>query len=63
MPQGDLDSSLEQLHIAVGAPTFVDTDWMERCPTLEPLRDHADFAPLTDQVRRRANAIWRVSTQ
>jgi hypothetical protein len=38
----------------------VDTDWMERCPALDGLRDHPDFAALAAQVRRRADAIWRV---
>ena len=62
VPLGALDSAFEELRIAVEAPVFVDTDWMERCPALDPLRDRPDFARLTDQVRRRAEAIWRVRT-
>jgi hypothetical protein len=34
---------------------------MERCPALDALRKSSDFVPLLAQVRRRANAIWRVN--
>ncbi len=60
VPLGDLDNALVQLRVAVGLPAFVDTDWMERCPALDELRAHPDFAELVATVRRRTDAIWRV---
>ena len=51
---------MAQLRVAAGLPAFVDTDWMERCPVLEKLREHPDFPVLAAQVHRRADAIWRV---
>ena len=60
VPMGALDRALAQLRIAADTPAFVDTDWMERCPALEPLRADPAMAALISQVRRRADAIWRV---
>jgi serine/threonine-protein kinase len=34
-----------------------DICWIDRCPAIEPLRSHPDFAPLADVVRRRAMTI------
>jgi serine/threonine-protein kinase len=62
VPLGDLEGAMEELRVSVDSQAFVDTEWMERCPVLDPLRSHPDFDLLTGQVHRRANAIWRVRT-
>ncbi len=59
-PAGATEEAMAQLHVAVAKPAFVDADWMERCPALESLRSHEDFGGLSDEVRRRADAIWSV---
>jgi serine/threonine protein kinase/tetratricopeptide (TPR) repeat protein len=37
---------------------LVDLEWLERSPTLAPLRTRQDFAALVDAVARRAQAVW-----
>lgn len=59
-PIGALESAMDQLNILIGSPAFLDTDWMERCAALGPLRDQPDYGELVTRVHRRADAIWRV---
>jgi eukaryotic-like serine/threonine-protein kinase len=59
VPTGAHQAALEQLRLAAGSPVFVDADWLELCPALDPLRASHDLAPLVAEVRRRADAIWR----
>jgi TolB-like protein len=40
---------------------LVDLEWLERCPALQPLRTHADYAELHRRVRARADEIWSIS--
>ncbi|MCB9630852.1 MAG: hypothetical protein H6721_01675 [Sandaracinus sp.] len=38
---------------------FVDRDWMERCPALEPLRGVPGFAELAEVVRAASRQVLR----
>jgi serine/threonine-protein kinase len=38
---------------------LVDVDWLRRCPSLEPIRQHPEFRRCADLVRGRAAAIWQ----
>ena len=62
LPLGDHQAALEELRTVTAAPAMVDTDWMERCPPLAPLREVPEFAALAAAVQRRADAIWRLTT-
>jgi serine/threonine-protein kinase len=55
--RGDLDAAFERLAQAAGE-SLVDTDWLARCPVLEPLRADPRFAPIAIVVQSRAAAIW-----
>ena len=61
-PIGATESALAQLRLVTGAPAFVDADWLEHCPALDPLRSHPDFAAMIATVRIRADAIWRLAS-
>ncbi len=60
-PMGAADSAIEQLQILAASRAFVDTDWLDRCQALDSLRSRKEFAGVVAEVRRRADAIWRVS--
>jgi hypothetical protein len=51
--------ALEQLGMAARSPVFVDAEWLELCPALDPLRARHDLSSFVTEVRRRADAIWR----
>ncbi|HVS63855.1 MAG TPA: protein kinase [Thermoanaerobaculia bacterium] len=59
VPQGADQHALEQLDLAAGSPVFVDAEWLELCPALDPLRERHDLTRFVASVRRRADAIWR----
>jgi eukaryotic-like serine/threonine-protein kinase len=61
-PMGAIESAMTQLRALTATPAFVDADWMERCPALDPLRARDDFAGLMATVRMRADAIWRMAS-
>ncbi len=39
---------------------LVDLEWLERCPSLEPLRTHPDYLDVHRRVRARADEIWSI---
>jgi serine/threonine-protein kinase len=53
------EQALEQLRLAAGSLVFVDAEWLELCPALDPLRQRHDLSRFVEEVRRRADAIWR----
>jgi serine/threonine-protein kinase len=59
-PLGAIESAMAQLRLLTETPAFVDADWLERCPALDPLRSHPDFVAIVARVRLRADAIWRL---
>jgi serine/threonine-protein kinase len=61
-PMGAVESAMAQLRLLTDSPAFVDADWLERCPALDPLRSQADFVTIVARVRLRADAIWRVAS-
>ena len=61
-PMGAIESAITQLRLVTGAPAFVDADWLEHCPALDPLRSHPDFTAMVASVRMRADAIWRLAS-
>jgi serine/threonine-protein kinase len=61
-PMGAVESAMAQLRLLTDSPAFVDADWLERCPALDPLRSQADFITIVARVRLRADAIWRVAS-
>jgi serine/threonine-protein kinase len=61
-PMGAIESAMAQLRLVTDAPAFVDADWLEHCPALDPLRSHPDFAAMVASVRMRADAIWRMAS-
>ena len=61
-PMGAIESAIAQLRLVTDAPSFVDTDWLEHCPALDPLRCHPDFPAMVASVRMRADAIWRLAS-
>jgi TolB-like protein/Tfp pilus assembly protein PilF len=55
--RGELSAArLYLLRAATGM--LIDIEWLDRCPLLEPLRDHPDFAEAHRRVLARASAIW-----
>jgi serine/threonine-protein kinase len=59
---GATESAMTQLRLVTDMPAFVDADWLERCPALDPLRSHRDFVAIVGRVRSRADAIWRTAS-
>jgi hypothetical protein len=59
VPTGGHQRAMDELRLASRSPVFVDAEWLELCPALDPLRAAHDLAPLITEVRRRADAIWR----
>jgi serine/threonine-protein kinase len=62
VPMGAIEAALAQLRRLTEMPPFVDADWLERCPALDPLRSHHDFVASVTRVRSRADAIWRMAS-
>ena len=62
VPMGARESAMAQLRLLNEAAPFVDADWLERCPALDPLRTDSEFAAIVARVRLRADAIWRVAS-
>ncbi|MCA9712608.1 MAG: hypothetical protein KDK70_42665, partial [Myxococcales bacterium] len=58
---GAVALAMDQLRAADELGVLVDADWMDRCPSLEVLRDRTDFQEIRERVRARADAIWRSS--
>ncbi len=54
---GRLDEAIGHLQRA-DASNLVDLEWLERCPTLAPLREREEFRVVADAVGRRAQAVW-----
>ncbi len=59
---GAIESAIAQLRLLTDTPAFVDAEWLERCPALDSLRSHPDFAAIVARVRLRADAIWRLAS-
>jgi serine/threonine-protein kinase len=55
---GEEELALSALEEAVGRCSFIDIDWMERCPSTLALRSDARFLRLAEIVRDRAETIW-----
>jgi serine/threonine-protein kinase len=62
VPMGAHESAIAQLDLLTSTRAFVDADWLERCPALDPLRSHPGFVAMVARVRLRADAIWRLAS-
>ncbi len=53
---GDFNGALSELERSVTAGLF-DITWLDRCPALEPLRDHSRFQVAHEIVEARARRV------
>lgn len=56
--RGDNRRALRALRRAAEG-ALVEVEWLRRCPSLEPIRTHAEFRRCAELVWARAAAIWR----
>jgi hypothetical protein len=54
---GRADDAVRYLARAVEAG-LADVEWLDRCPSLGPLRGEAAFREIRRECRRRADAFW-----
>jgi serine/threonine-protein kinase len=52
-----VDEAFERLAVCA-TDVLVDVEWLDRCPLLDCLRGHPNFAPIRRRVAERAAAIW-----
>ena len=57
---GDTERALELVRSAAEG-ALVDLAWLELCPPLACVREHAAYAKLRERVQARAESLWRVS--
>lgn len=51
--------ALQQLQKTAAEGVLLDTDWLEHCPALAPLRGEPEFTAIHQRVLTSADAIWR----
>ena len=55
---GMFEAAFRQISAAAQLPTFINLLWLDRCPTLAPMRDDPRFAEARALVAARVAALW-----
>jgi serine/threonine-protein kinase len=55
--RGEVDRAVACVRDAART-ALVDLEWLARCPALEVVRSHPEFARLVDRVQARAAGVW-----